>query len=265
MKKNNFKYQSYQITQKEVLAPETILFNLKGRLSYSPGAFVQASLLNYGEGTFAPCSDTEHKEEFQLCIRGSGNLTNQLIKLLPGDSLYLRGPYGKGWPIGMLLGKEVVIITGGIGIIPMRSLIFQIIKNRKEFGNVKMISGFRTPEHILFREEIPYWKEKLGGVKIVTENGQDKLGQSGLITDMLKKCEISKNAKVLVCGPEGMIPICISILQNKGISDNNIYVSYERRMECGIGICQHCNIGKFLVCEDGPVFRYDLIKNELGK
>lgn len=261
-----FKYNEYEIVSKEELAPSTFLFRFRGRLNFSPGQFVQAAFDRFGEATFAPCSDIENKEFFELCIRGCGATTNQIIKLLPGDKLKIRGPYGNGWPLAKLLGKEIVLIAGGLGLVPLRPLINELIRNKSEFKKISLIVGAKTDHHLLFENDLIAWKKKINQVEAYVEHrDRDFWGEKGMITEPLKKLRLDKKAVALICGPEIMVPYCNDILLSKDVLEKNIFISFERRMECGIGICQHCNIGKYLVCQDGPVFSLDKIKGELNK
>lgn len=266
-KQKNFTYTEYEILDKEELAPETFLFTLKGKLDFLPGQFVQALLPRYGNVTLAPCSDPENKDSFQLCIRSAGATTTQMVELSPGDKLKLRGPYGNGWPISRILGKSVVLITGGIGLVPIRPLIHYLVKYRSEYKKIDLIAGFKTDHHVVFKDEILKLKAKFSDLEIAVEHIVDKNfpADQGLITEPLEKIKFNQNMIILMCGPEIMVNHCIPILVENEVEEKDIYISYERRMECGIGICQHCNIGKYKVCEDGPVFSYDKIKSELNK
>ncbi len=262
--KSNFSYQEFGIIKKEELAPNTYLFRFNGQIKFNPGQFVQVMLERFGEATFAPCSDPEEKKYFELCIRGAGSTTNQIIKLLPGDSLKVRGPYGNGWPTAKILEKEVLIIAGGLGLVPLRPLIFQMLQNKSLFKSIHLIVGAKSDHHLLFKNEYAAWKKKIDLHACVEHAPRNFCGERGLITEPLKKIKINKKMVVLVCGPEIMVPFCNKILL-ENIPEENIYISFERRMECGIGICQHCNIGKYLVCKDGPVFSWKKIKDELKK
>lgn len=264
--KLNFNYKEYEIIDKKQLAPDTFLFRFNGKINFTPGQFLQVSLPRYGEATFAPCFDPEEKEYFELCIRGSGATTNKIIELLPGDKLNIRGPYGNGWPIARLLGKEIILIAGGLGLVPIRPLIYEMLENRSEFKKIHLIVGAKTDEHVLFHADLIQWKKKITSLEVYVEHkGRTFWGKRGLITDPLKKIDISKKAIALICGPEVMVPFCTEILLKNNLPEKNIFISFERRMECGIGICQHCNIGKYLVCRDGPVFSFDKIKEEMNK
>lgn len=264
--KDKFQYQEYKIIEKEELAPQTFLFKFEGKIKFIPGQFIQAAIDRYGEATFAICSDPDNKKTFELCIRGAGGATNKMIELSPGDKLKIRGPYGNGWPISKLLGQNIILLAGGMGIVPIRPLLYQLSKYKSEFKKINLLAGFRSDHLVLFEEELRNLNSKIS-LRVVAEHcSKDFWGEHGLITEPLSKMSMSPNkTKVLICGPEIMVGFCNKVLLDKKIKEQDIYISFERRMECGIGICQHCNIGKYLVCKDGPIFSLDKIKDEIGK
>ncbi|MFA6963431.1 MAG: FAD/NAD(P)-binding protein [Patescibacteria group bacterium] len=260
----NFASKKYTISAKTEVAPSTFLFRLRGNLKFMPGQIVEISSDHFGEATFAPCSSPSNEKYFEICIRNCGSTSHHLADLMPGDEMSVRGPYGIGWPIEKLRGKEIVMIAGGLGLVPLRPLISSMLeKNQK---NIAVVAGFRSSEHLLFENDLKSWS-KIFKVHAMTEVATERFwGEKGLITDGIEKLKLNhKKTVALICGPEVMVPFCIEELAKKGIQDNQIFISYERRMECGIGICQHCSIGKYLVCKDGPVFAYDKIKGEIGK
>ena len=266
-KKLDLKYREYSIIRREEIAPGTNLIRLEGRIDFIPGQFVQVALDHIGEATFAICSDPHEKDYFEICIRGCGNTSDGLNKLLVEDTVKIRGPYGNGWPIKQLWYKDVVLLAGGMGLVPLRPLIFEIIRNRINFDKIYLFAGFKTADHILFEEELRSWQKKFTKVTVAAEQATTKFwGQKGLITETLETTKIDpKKTIALMCGPEMMCPFCNNVLLKKNMKEDQIYISYERRMECGIGVCQHCSVGKYLVCKDGPVFRLDQIKDEVGK
>ena len=266
--KSSFKYTDYEIIEKKEVSPDTFWFKLKGTLNFEPGNFVQAMVPHVGEATFAPCSSHREKTNFELVIRAVGSTTKKIVELLPGDKLSIRGPYGNSWPLGTLLENNIIIVAGGMGIVPLRPLIYELIKYKKNFNKVAIVAGFKTPHHVLFEKDFVSWQKQVNYLKVGVEKGERSWwGDVCMITDLLKKIKFSpKNTKVLMCGPEIMFSHCNDILHgNKKISHKDIFISFERKMECGVGLCQHCNIGKYLVCKDGPIFRYDKIKDELKK
>lgn len=263
---NSFDTKEYEIISKHESAPAIFTFRLAGSLGFRPGQFVQVKLPHIGEAPFVPCSDPKEKNFFELSIRGCGSKTNELVKLLPGDTLKIRGPYGNGWPIDKLEARDIILIAGGMGLIPLRPLIFELLRSKTNYGKISLFGGFRTSEHLLFRDDLEKWSKRIS-LNIYTEQAsRDPLCKKGLITEPLLEGKFNvKNSIILICGPEIMLPFVTEVLLDKGIKENQIYLSYERRMECGIGVCQHCNIGKYLVCQDGPVFRFDKISPELNK
>jgi len=266
--KSDFKYIEYEILKKEETSPDTFWFRFKGKLNFKPGNFIQAYIPHVGEATFAPCSSHRDKTGFELVVRAVGNTTKQLVKLLPGDKLAIRGPYGNSWPLGSMLEKNVLIVVGGMGIVPLRPLIFELEKYKKNFKKISVLAGFKTPHHVLFEKDFKRWRKVLNHVSVATEKTEKNWwGDVCMITESIAKLKFnSNNTKVMMCGPEIMFSHCNDILHGKKrIKHKDIFISFERKMECGVGLCQHCNIGKYLVCKDGPIFRYDKIMTELKK
>ncbi len=265
--KDKFSYKKFNIIDRYTATQDIVVYRIAGKINHNPGQFFQVSLPHFGEVTLAPCSPIDQKKYFELCVRSAGSTTTQMTKLLPGDTLDVRGPYGNGWPVGKLIGKNVLILIGGMGIVPLRPLIFELIKYKKEFKKINIVAGFKTPEFVLFEQDFLLWQKQLNYLKVCVEHSSKNWwGETGMITDILKHIKIDpKNTVVLMCGPDIMFKFCNQILTEKGVSDRQIFVSMERRMECGVGLCQHCNIGKYLVCRDGPIFRWDKIKDEIGK
>ena len=256
--------KKFKILEKETIAEDTFLFRIEGKISFNPGQFLQVSLLHFGEATYAICSNPREKEFFEICVRGCGNTSNALIKLLPGDDIYVRGPYGNGWPTDLLRNHDIVLVTGGMGIVPIRPLIFQLLD--KKIKNISLFAGFKSHENVLFESDLLDWKKKINVMAAAEYSSSSFWGEKGLITQLVAAHHFKASKTIIfMCGPEAMCPYCNEELFKKGIKENQIFISFERKMGCGVGVCQHCNIGKYLVCEDGPVFRLDIIKNELRK
>jgi len=262
--KLNFQSQSYPITAKTESAPGTFLFQLEGKIDFHPGQFLEVSVDHFGEATLAPCSDPSDKKSFEICVRGCGSTSKAITNLLPGDKLDLRGPYGNGWPTEKIRNNELILIAGGLGLVPLRPLIYTLLK--KKFRHITLIAGFKSDDHILFEDDLKNWSKFFNVIPIAEYATPHFWGEKGLITKGIENLKVKAGKSlVFICGPEVMVPYCIEELTKKGISEKNIFISYERRMECGIGVCQHCSVGKYLVCKDGPVFAYDKIKQEVGK
>ena len=232
------------------------------KVKHEPGQFVQLSLPGIGEAPISICSFSD--KHMELNIRQVGNMTNSLSKLKVGDSLFVRGPYGKGYPMDEFIGKDIVIIGGGCGVAPLRGVIDYIETKQKSFGNVKLFLGYRTPEDILFKDKLKSWEKQFN-----TNVSVDKLppgscfsGQVGFVTEMIKADNLKANGTIVfICGPPIMIEFVIKILKDKDFKDNQIYVSAERLMHCALGVCGHCMIHGKYTCLDGPVFRWDELKD----
>jgi NAD(P)H-flavin reductase len=267
MKTDSFKTQPVKIIAKEQLTANQYWFKLEYPLKFIPGQFVEISLPGFGEGPVAPCSDPNNQKEFEIVVRAVGSLTKKITELVIGDSFYFRGPYGNGWPINSFRKKDLIIMAGGMGIIPMRSLIHQAISSPHRFGKISLLIGAKNPESFLFKNEFKQWSGKLHYFKTIVDQAPgDYKGRTGVVSDLVKSIPINPKKTIgLICGPEVMCPFCVDSLTKKEIPDKQILLSLERRMKCGFGICQHCNVGKYLVCQDGPIFSWDQIKDEIKK
>jgi len=191
-----------------------------------------------------------------LTIRAAGPATSAAIALRPGAQLGLRGPLGRGWPLERATGRDVVVVAGGIGLAPLRPLIDALLRDRERFGELLLAYGARTPADQLFVDELPAWREAGMTVEeIVDRAGPEWLGRVGVVTNLLDQREFrSREAIAFVCGPERMMRAAVSTLRDRGIPRRRIFLSMERHMECGIGLCGHCQMGPYFICRDGPVF-----------
>ncbi|MFQ5474318.1 MAG: FAD/NAD(P)-binding protein [Candidatus Nanoarchaeia archaeon] len=224
------------------------------------GQFVQVSVPGLGECPISICSDSE--KYLELNIREVGNVTNALARLKKGDSIFIRGPYGKGYPMHGLEGNNLILVGGGCGVAPLRGAIDYISHNRDKYKDVKLFLGYRSANDILFGKDIERW-EKEYDLNISFDKEEGNLcydAKVGFVTNSVEAAVTSnKNTAAFICGPPMMMEKTIEILKSKGFNDDQIFISAERLMYCGIGVCCHCMIrGKF-TCKDGPVFRYDMI------
>ncbi|MHC9542327.1 MAG: FAD/NAD(P)-binding protein [Vulcanimicrobiota bacterium] len=235
-------------------------------LDHLPGQFVQVSLFGVGEAPISISSSPTKRRSFELCVRKVGKLTTALHRLEAGDEVGIRGPFGNGFPIRILEGNDLVIVAGGLGIVPLRSLIKFVMDNRRDFGKVTILLGCRTPEDILFGDEIAEWNKRLDvnfdcTVDKALPDSEWK-GNVGLITTLIPGVTLDANRTfAIVCGPPVMYKFVIVKLLEKNIPERQIIVSLERHMKCGMGKCGHCQIHQYYCCQDGPVFTYDKIKN----
>lgn len=268
--KNIYLPEQVKIINIEKLSPDAKLFKLERsakffsgkKLVFTPGQFALVGLMGYGESPFGFTSSPYEKSYFEIVVRNTGGrVTSALHDLKIGDSLTMRGPYGNGFPLDFFEGKDVVMATGGCGIPPIASLIEYIIKNREKFGRVYLLYGAKTPENILLKERMKKWEEKnIKTVLIVDTPATGWNGYVGFVPDLVSKIEIdARSAVVAMCGPGRMADALEKVLRPLGISDRRIFVSEERKMQCGVGKCQHCTFGEKYVCLNGPVFNFDEI------
>ncbi len=232
-------------------------------LGHSPGQFVEVSAFGIGEAPISISSSPSGTGRFELCIRQIGTLTNVLKKYEAGDLIGIRGPFGKGYPIEKFLGKDILIIAGGIGLVPLRSLINYVLDHRRDFGRLIILYGAKTPAELLFKEEIADWttRDDVEFYMTVDQGAENWTGNIGVITTLIPGLDLNLNATMAaITGPPVMYKFVIMSLKSKQLADDHIYVSLERRMKCGVGKCGHCQINGVYCCQDGPVFNYSAIK-----
>jgi len=231
---------------------------------FKPGRFILLSIFGFGEAAFS-LSSLMQNGTFETTIRKVGNFTQKLHSFKEGDKLYMRGPYGEGWPLDKAEGKDVLLVAGGIGLAPLKPVILHIAKNRSKYGRLEILYGARTPNDMIFTNEFDTWRKIPNSILRLTVDTVPrgiKWGYKvGVVPILFEDMETTPdNAIVMTCGPEIMMHFVVKGLTAKGFSEDQIYVSLERRMKCGIAQCGHCQIGKKYVCKDGPVFAYSEIK-----
>ncbi|MCF7836038.1 MAG: FAD/NAD(P)-binding protein [Candidatus Marinimicrobia bacterium] len=253
------------------LSKEVRLFRLKrlkgnfktgeNGLVFTPGQFILAGIWGYGEAPFGAASSPYEKKFVDIVVRNTGgNVTSALHKAKKGDKVTFRGFYGNGFPLDFFEGKDLVMATGGCGIPPIASLIEYVIENRNKFGNVYLLYGSKTPNDILMKHEIKEWEKKIKVVLTIDNMCEGWDGHVGFVTDIIPEIDIDPNQAVAtMCGPGPMMDALEKVLRPLGISDRRIFASMERKMQCGVGKCQHCTLGDKYVCMDGPVFNFDQI------
>jgi NAD(P)H-flavin reductase len=233
-------------------------------LDHEPGQFVMISLLGIGEVPISVCSSPAKRVSFELCVRAVGKVTRSLHALKAGDEVGIRGPYGKGFPMRILAGNDLLIIAGGLGIAPLRSLITHVLDNRRDFGKVHILFGCKEPQDMLFGDELQGWNKRtdLHYSCTVDRAAPDWAGNVGVITTLIPGVDIDPvRTFAAVVGPPIMYNFVIKELLAKGIPERQILLSFERNMKCGNGKCGRCQIQNLYVCQDGPVFPYERIKN----
>ncbi|MDD5746005.1 MAG: FAD/NAD(P)-binding protein [Candidatus Omnitrophica bacterium] len=234
-------------------------------LGHEPGQFVMVSVPGVGEAPISISSSPTKKGCFELVVRKVGAVSTALHALDSGDKVGIRGPFGKGFPTAILEGNDLLFIAGGLGIVPLRSLINFVIDNRKDFGKVTILLGCKTPQDMLFNEEVHQWWKRLdvSCSCTVDRSDPDWKGNVGLITGLIPGVSLdAERTFAVVVGPPIMYKFVILELLKKDIPERQILLSLERHMKCGVGKCGHCQIGEYYCCQDGPVFSYDRIRGK---
>jgi anaerobic sulfite reductase subunit B len=239
---------------------DAVLIKTDFKADHRPGQFVEISMPGIGE---VPMSIASYSPDYmEFSIREVGSVTRALGKLKKGDTILMRGPYGNGYPMENFAGKGLVLIGGGNGVAPLKGILAYIDKNKEHFPDVQLYFGFNTPEDILFKEEFKSWRKKYHVYLSVDSNPTKAKIQADtcFISKLVEKSKISPENKIaFICGPPAMIAVTIDLLKEKGFTERQIYLSTERLMECGLGICGHCMFHGKYTCLDGPVFRCDEI------
>ena len=259
--KNDYLPVKAKITEFHRETSDIVNMRLAFRCRHQPGQFVMVSLPGIGE---APISISSFSDRYiDLHVREVGTVTDALGRLGRGSMVFVRGPYGKGYPMEGLRHLNMVMIGGGCGVAPLRSVVEYVEKNRKDYGKVDLFFGYTSPKDILFRSSVNRWKRKFNLYMSVDRNPHKETcfnARTGFVTELVKKAKIETgNTVVMLCGPPIMMTTAVSDLMKKGFREHQIYISTERLMECGLGICGHCMIHGKYTCLDGPVFRYDEI------
>jgi len=235
---------------------------------FAPGQFNMLYVFGVGEVPISISGDPAKPETLVHTTRAVGVVTNAMRKLRRGDLLGVRGPFGTSWPVEEAKGHDVVIVTGGLGLPPLRPSVYQLLSRKQEYGKLVLLYGARTPEDIVYGREIEQWRKRSDFAVDMTVDratGQWR-GNVGVVTTLIPKATFNPaNTIAMVCGPEIMMRFTIAELQRRDLADERIYLSMERNMKCGFGFCGHCQFGPFFVCKDGPVFRYDRIKPFFAK
>lgn len=231
--------------------------------TFAPGQFNMLYIPGVGESAISISGDPDNHDGLLHTIRIAGNVTNQISRLKIGDTLGLRGPFGVPWPVEELAGKDVVIVAGGVGLAPVRPLIYSILRHRERYGNVWVLCGARTPDGLLYQREYDVWSQGNIRIQLTVDRATSGWTRSiGVVTLLLDRLRLPHReaTRVIACGPEVMMKYVASTAMGRGIKSEHIWVSMERHMQCAVGLCGHCQLGPTFVCKDGPVFRYDAIR-----
>lgn len=229
---------------------------------FVPGQFNMLYLPGVGESAISMSGDPEQSSSWIHTVRVAGNVTRTLAGLTVGETLGLRGPFGTGWPVDELTGQDVVVVAGGLGLAPLRPLLYYFLNHRDQFGSIHVICGARTPDGLLFQSEYSDWRK--GGLDLqltVDRSTPEWTGQIGVVTLLIDRLNLARPeaTSLLTCGPEVMMKYAAISGMKRGIPAEKIWVSLERNMQCAVGLCGHCQLGPEFICKDGPVLRYDRV------
>jgi sulfite reductase subunit B len=245
---------------------KTLKLKPRTPLSFKTGQFIELTVPGIGEAPFTPSSRPSVKEMFEVTIMNVGKVTQKIHELKKNDIVGVRGPFGNGYPLDLFKGKEVAVIGGGCGFAPVRSLMYAFFEMSGELKKLVFRGGCKTPKEFLFRKELEEWKKRDDlNIRLTVDrvdNGSDWKDDVGLVTTILDDMKIDlKNGYAVVCGPPIMMKFTTKTLLETGFSESQIFLSMEKNMSCGIGKCGHCRLGPYYACKDGPVFRYDKLKD----
>jgi len=261
---NNNSYISYPLEIIEIVSHTEIdrTFRLNSNMNLKSGQFLEISIPCFGE---APISVSDFGNGWlELTIRKVGRLTETIFELKVGDKIYARGPYGNGFDVSLLKNANLIIVAGGTGIAPVKSLISYFCVNRSSISGFDIVLGFKNPDSVLFKREIENWN-RYAQVMLTVDHGTcNWKGLTGFVTKFIDEFRLHPGkTKAIIVGPPIMIKLSALGLVKLGVAEEDIYLSFERRMSCGIGKCGHCKIDNQYICVDGPVFTYNNAKRLL--
>lgn len=259
----------YPLTENEKLYQIQIIDQEKRkRFTFRPGQFVMLEVPGVGEAPFSISSSPIRHGDIELCIRRVGNLTNFLSRVQRGVQVGISGPFGTSFPLEAMMGQNIFLIAGGLGIAPLRSPILSVLENRSRYANVNIAYGAKQPSELLFTYQYEMWRKFDIDLDIIVERpDKDWKGPTGMITEILKEKivksgkSLDKDTYAIVCGPPVMFKFVCNMLSVAGIPMQKMFVSLERRMHCGRGKCCRCNVGSTYTCLKGPVFDYWTVMN----
>lgn len=228
---------------------------------FLPGQFNMLYVYGIGEIPISISGDPINNQTLRHTTRVVGTVTKVLGKLKKGDMVGVRGPYGTSWPVESAKGKDVVLVAGGIGLAPLRPIIYTLLKNKEKFKRLVLLYGTRDPDDILFKNELKEWSKKGLNVFITVDRAiKEWSGSVGVVTGLIPGAPFDPdNALAFICGPEIMMHFTVLTLKQRGMREEDIFISMERNMKCAVGFCGHCQYGPHFICKDGPVFNFKKI------
>jgi NAD(P)H-flavin reductase len=239
-----------------------------GGFGFKAGQFNMVYMYGVGEVPISISGDPGDAAMIVHTIRAYGAVTSRMMSLKPGDAIGIRGPFGRHWPVDRLQGHDILLLAGGIGLAPLRPVLYEILSMRERFGKVILLYGERTPGDLIYRRQIEQWRGRLDlEIDVTVDSAREGWrGNVGVVTKLITKAHFDPiNTFALLCGPEIMMHYSIQELEKRGVEESQIYISMERNMKCGVGFCGHCQLGPTFVCRDGPVFPFDQVKHLFRK
>tara|TARA_R110002049_G_scaffold50370_3_gene143122 strand:+ start:165253 stop:166119 length:867 start_codon:yes stop_codon:yes gene_type:complete len=257
--------------QEETTGVRTYHFSIQSAQSQTletakPGQFNMVYAPGVGEAALSISGDVTRDDEVVHTIRDVGNVTGELAKLTIGATVGIRGPFGSAWPIDQCVGDDIVLVGGGIGLPPLRPVIYELIRRRHQFGSMYLLVGSRSPSDLLYDHEYSRWQEAGIDVESTVDRAElDWSGNIGVVTQLMDRLNLNRPTEttLMTCGPEVMMMYAIQTAISKGLSRDHIWLSLERNMNCAVGTCGHCQFGPNFLCKDGPVLRFDRIERYL--
>ena len=265
--------QPYLVLEVSKETPDTFTLKLAPEAgangsSFLPGQFSMLWIFGVGELPISISGDPGAHDQLVYTVRSVGQATNALVSQGVGAGVGVRGPFGKGWPVAAAGGRDVIVVAGGIGLAPLRGLIYEVLHHRQQYGRLVILYGARSPRDLLYRKELATWARQRDTQVLVTVDygGMSWRGHVGVVTTLFKYARLKPaNSVAMVCGPEIMMRFVARELELHGLSRDDIYLSMERNMKCAVGFCGHCQYGPHFICKDGPVFTYTQMKPLLEK
>ncbi|HEV2690215.1 MAG TPA: FAD/NAD(P)-binding protein [Bryobacteraceae bacterium] len=239
----------------------------EGLPRFEPGQFSMLYSYGVGEAPISISGDPHDPSRLVYTIRSVGAVSKALVSRAAGDSISMRGPFGTSWPVQAAEGRDVLLVAGGIGLAPLRTAIYHILRRRTKYGRLMILYGARSPKELLFRKELRTWASFPDTQVLTTVDygSPSWRGNVGVVTKLFRSARIEpERTLVLMCGPEIMMRFAVRDLQARKIADERIYLSMERNMKCAAGFCGHCQMGPYFVCKDGPVFSYARMRRWMG-
>jgi len=265
--------QPYSVRQVVKETADTFTLTLEssngvGGNRFQPGQFSMLWVFGVGELPISISGDPANRAQLVYTVRSVGQGTHALVSREVGETVGVRGPFGTGWPVEKAEGRDVLVIAGGIGLAPLRPVIYEVLRNREKCGRLVILYGARSPRDLLYRKELTAWARQRDTQVLVTVDygGLSWRGHVGVVTTLFKYARLQPvRTLAFACGPEIMMRFVARDLDTHGLARENTYLSMERNMKCGVGFCGHCQYGPHFICKDGPIFPYDRMRPLLEK